>query len=802
MRRLAFTSFFAGTRSQIRFFSSRAQTALNALRELPPEEINAESIDKILRRISGINDLREILSQPIVNNETLLHHGVRQADFSLVKKLVGFDAKIDVTCPDQSSKQTPIELAKSLLTKASNGNDTKEKIKDILAFLETRSALWESYSSSVVRGKKVSFNRVMRLLCEIEEIHLPQGVSPAIKVVLLYGQTQMGKSTLGNYLCGTNYVEEENKGVKYAKPLPGAEEVFATGGHRESETRFPKAIGWNGKILIDMPGTGDSREAEEAICIAVSKRLLVKSLAAKNLSITSVIFITPYDEIVNSATADRYIATLDSMANMARGEARKNLLFVLTKPPEKPLLKDVFSQLEDLHGIYSRSQTLAQYNAAVLTDLMINKAMPVIIGNVTRPDARNAIQVAVERLSALPSDSFQIDPLYAEHESLFLEVIEKVNILYLGLVMGINNAEQTLKNHADKIDGKLREKAGTEKEMGEFNSQGYEKLKKDFCNQKIELENAAKIINLRLDKIEKEIEGLEAEIKTLREDKQEVPVLPPVFSEFNANVRTASSPPYFEDSWYVYSTHIATLVSQLRYRAEQPISSWSVAEAINCDFTPGYFTPGLFNGNKFVSFEGSWDAIRQRFTPDSGHHAEYAKRSLETGQLEGMMVPKGPGAVKLKLSVFAYKKDLPQTVSRLKTMEEQIKNLKERSCKDPQKSYLADTLIWIQKEIEHLEAAIKILEDKPEQHKKRVDDLKKLNDEINKLEVEKVKLEASLEDRRRELRVNSDYFERVGQWIVKLGLNDFEELKDLKKLKEILGNGDDNTASSSSRTRP
>lgn len=134
---------------------------------------------------------QKVVSSPVcrVSGNTALHVAAGEGDSDLAELLLGFDVSPEIK---NQEDMTALELARSLVA-----GHQAERYKKIVALIKTRLP-WQKMET--VEDIQVSLSRVMYLIQN--GVKTPPTIPIHRPMVMLYGPTQAGKSTLLNYLMG------------------------------------------------------------------------------------------------------------------------------------------------------------------------------------------------------------------------------------------------------------------------------------------------------------------------------------------------------------------------------------------------------------------------------------------------------------------------------------------------------------------------------------------------------------------------------------------------------------------------
>lgn len=365
-------------------------------RMLVPGGIDTPNAREILRKLPfDLKKTHRLFTVDVRCPDTgnsLMHHGAAEGDVALVQSLLDFDAPADVT---NNVQQSPLDLAQNHIIESSQSPSAMCRYQRIEALLSSRGA-WQMAGSRT----GLSMNRMMQLLDEALT-HQRNLIQPA---ACLYGVTQAGKSTMFNWILGTDY-ELDGKG--FVRRSGGHQERVFVGNNAESETLYPTISAVDGRSfdLVDMPGFEDGRGGEMALCVSASRRLLTSHLAS---GVQVLVLVAKYDQLCHATTEgafNHYKKGAAPLGSMIEKRGLNNVLLLVSKAPKNADLDAVIDGLNCVKMTLERNTlqpTNPQYAVRraqlYLTDLILqNPERHILMPNILNTRSRS---VVLDRLAS------------------------------------------------------------------------------------------------------------------------------------------------------------------------------------------------------------------------------------------------------------------------------------------------------------------------------------------------------------------------------------------------------------------
>ena len=266
---------------------------------------------------------------------------------------------------------------------------------DIIALLETRGA-WQR---NIQEEQKFPFNRAAVLMAAVPaEVSVTRG-----EAVLLFGKSGHGKSTLCNHQLGVDYIKDADKKISVS-PECAIPEQATRGQTKISQTLFPSAYVRPGKswCMVDMAGICDSRGPEYDICAANG----VEEVTQKIEMIKALLLVCPAREFEdNRLHVYKEIAIKVGLMLLKDKSLAQQLLLTITSPKKRVTREKIILELEalwdseDLGDVDERSPPDKQALQCV-TEILLNSPTRILMADVTKPEVRDELAVAIDGLPA------------------------------------------------------------------------------------------------------------------------------------------------------------------------------------------------------------------------------------------------------------------------------------------------------------------------------------------------------------------------------------------------------------------
>lgn len=366
------------------------------------------------------------------DGRTALHAAAQINDLPLIQLLVSFDASIAQT--DRLHKKAIDYLA--------------AESKQAYVFLSSREK-WQADATDL----EISVTRTASLLQEADAYvqALPASINSA---VISSGVTGVGKSTVHNFLHGTDYEAYFNiNGEKVLRPCNTVKEISPTSSNSTSATQLPVIHDIDGYTYIDMPGFDDTRGKEADIRTSVLPQLL----APKFNTIKAIQVVITDAELFGTRRTElrKTLRKIGLMLQKNPEQLSQHLLLVVTKPNkdrfENLAKNDQVAYEKQIHDLLRNwlsdeisklPKDYADYPINfVLQNLQQNQ---VVLVDASRVETRKNYQ---DRLRALP------EPIASEHFK--FTNFDKNTEIFKHFIQKIDHYAQALAEEIDTTVGAL-----------------------------------------------------------------------------------------------------------------------------------------------------------------------------------------------------------------------------------------------------------------------------------------------------------------------------------------------------------
>lgn len=166
------------------------------------------------------------------------------------------------------------------------------------------------------------------------------------EVILLFGLTGAGKSTVTNYLLGCELEEGLSEaGDAILVPKAGQRVFVPMGEGIESKTLVPEAFPFGEGFLVDCPGFEENRGSEYSLCTRVLSHLVLR-LASR---VRVVVVLSHHSIADKAADFQQLVQTLLSLFKDLK-TVTPSLLFLLNKTPQGFSLRHFSEKLSQLQA--------------------------------------------------------------------------------------------------------------------------------------------------------------------------------------------------------------------------------------------------------------------------------------------------------------------------------------------------------------------------------------------------------------------------------------------------------------------
>lgn len=405
--------------------------------------VTKSSHEEVFHYLTQIQESDQLVLELITRDGremTPLHCAIQKGDFSMVETLLRFDAPTDA----KIGNRNVVEFAKDL-TEQSPGVDS---FKRIYALVKSRG----QWQASAAKTHGVLFSKSLKAIEEV--VDKVQGALGKTGVLCL-GVTGEGKSSLLNYLCGTDYKKKRIKGKSVVEVVSGTE-VARVGNTTISQTLLPQVIPSNRSFVwVDLPGFGDTRGTAEEICAAAGIGMITKQLK----KIQSILLVVSWPSLEDARVINYRTAAHSVGAILNKNEAtQKNVLLVVTKPPADLGEEDVIGRLEEIaeNEKFEKGQRLIKredmsddmwkkHCLKLVTETLIEQKN-IILADITQPEVRQEINEKLDLFNQRLKDPNEFDfSNYSRYMTQFIFIMESIIVNY-------NDLARSIRTHMEKIN--------------------------------------------------------------------------------------------------------------------------------------------------------------------------------------------------------------------------------------------------------------------------------------------------------------------------------------------------------------
>lgn len=695
-------------------------------------EFNPSEMTRRLRDLRK-DFTRELLQSPSGDtSDTPLHAAVRRADPIATQTLMHFDSPTI----ENSEGVTPYNLALQLEEAcAHNAEESKaERYQEIAATIKFHSALRDTEINDIFDNNPLSMNRIFKLLLDAKD-----SINAFKKeAVLFIGDTQRAKSTLVNYLNGTDYrvVREGITGSSVAPVADTTTPVTRVGSGVHSETIYPFSLPLKEKPydLVDMPGFGDTRQ-EVRICVDASRALLVDKLG--DASVRAIVFTAMLDDLRTGGAFLQLRKSLEQVGNIITSrQAFNNLFLVITKSEitmaeeddssnydqlKHEIIDNLMSLGEDLSREISspmnnQNQVSTGQSIKLIVDHFINSPSKIVISNITETNTRTHLLDSFDRLRPISPSLLNFE-LYGPSANNFANIMTKfLHILNKFQKTSNETASEYKTNtslHADKnadLASLKGQHARLEKEIETNRTTEGNTAATSIATLEDEIESLKRAIdvgNRSIARYDVKIQDTNREIDALKKDESPAEFHTLRYSENQEKTKTLSAEILRKVTEILApkkARHLPGRVSDIMNEAHDNIDeeiirkddqerSIVMAEIItkNCTFTPGLwadktFYPWPSNSKRADMYED--EKIKTGYFDTNGKFTRYSKgtsldklfldnlsKGIITGRVKGDEGILGKLSVEMKL--YGFKKDSTETKNKIKALNNEIEDWEE-----------------------------------------------------------------------------------------------------------------------------
>lgn len=280
--------------------------------------------------------------------------------------------------------------------------------------------------------------------------HIQNAPASQLPCVFVIGQTGCGKSTLINFLNGTDYTVDfdDEDGTFQLEPL-GKTEIALAGASANSITQFPTAYPIEQHDYIDMPGFDGTEGYEEHVCTGVAMQFV-----AEKCDKVQTILITCTEEDFFSPRKLGLRSSLIKAANLLSKESsiNPNFLLVITKSNREFHVPHQYEKSAFLHLTSQKPGSLRdslaqslkgsnEYLMKLLLDQL--KLHQIVVTNVKNSHLRKHLLDRINGFSAKPTSSFNFSNFHQEAET-FKDFLKQMKDQHTALKESTDNAFHAL----------------------------------------------------------------------------------------------------------------------------------------------------------------------------------------------------------------------------------------------------------------------------------------------------------------------------------------------------------------------
>ncbi len=348
----------------------------------------------------------QLLTMQTLDGNTLLHHAAAMGNLSTVQFLLGMEARMDIA---NQAQKLPIDLAKDA------GHS------EIVSLLRTRTA-W----LSKLGNQRIPLNHALGMI---------QGCYQAIEpgrnrdVVLVLGETGVGKSTLLNYLNGAQYELAGTPRFDLHTHLMSGQEVARVGHNPAvSETLYPQVLRINSLDMADLSGFNGVREPVVELAGTLSSHLLSKLVHG----VKGILFVIDIDSLL-VAKGGNFRNTIHALNRILQGnfnsKTARSVHFAITKlPPGLTVNQVLETKIRPLQEQLLRDMQQGGVNEEDIAlshtiELMLNSPERIFLPNVCDDGAsRDKLVAALKGSPMLASQDLNLLQM-DRHQETFLSMM-------------------------------------------------------------------------------------------------------------------------------------------------------------------------------------------------------------------------------------------------------------------------------------------------------------------------------------------------------------------------------------------